>query len=136
MNNEFSGNFEAFVKPTKTADNKKTIVELTASYNFDEFCKSESFWDQTVRCSIVKEEEQENQEAMQTYAFQVLDLKHNKGSKDVKTYTIVLSKAFKHDEHILLDKFLHQPVVINWVKVQPDIDFEKKGKKKKGAEPF
>ena len=122
--NEFEGTFEFFCRPTKTGDNKKTIVELTTKYDLDFFCKAEKFWDQKITVRIVKEEFKDS-EKPKKYDFLVMDDKHNKGAKDIKTFTIFLGKLFDHDEHLELDEFLHQKVFITWNQLQPDIDFKK-----------
>ncbi len=122
---EFKGTFEFFCRPTKTADNKKTIVELTAGYNHDQFCEVEKFWDQKIILHLVKEEFKNSSKKSKSYNFLIFDNKHNKGSKDVKTFTIFMSKLFDLDELLELCEFLHQKVYVTWSKIQPDIDFEK-----------
>lgn len=123
--NEFEGTFEFFCRPTKTADNKRTIVELTTKYDYDFFCLAEKFWDQKISLSIVKEEIKNHAKSVK-FDFLVLDNKHNKGSKDIKTFTIFLGKLFDHDAHLALDEFLHQKVFVTWNQLQPDIDFSEK----------
>lgn len=122
--NEFEGTFEFFCRPTKTANNKKTIVELTSGYDHDQFCKAEEFWDQKIILNLVKEEMKKH-ETPQKFDFLIIDNKHNKGSKDIKIFTIVMSKLFDLDEHLKLCKFLHQKVFITWNQLQPDINFRK-----------
>jgi len=121
----FNGTFIFFCKPTNTADNKKTVVELTADYDLDEFIGIQKLWDETVNMSIVKEELQ-NIETPKSYGFQVLAPRVNKGSKDTKTYTVFLVKQFDMEEHLELDTMLYQSVYVEMREVQPDIDFDKK----------
>jgi hypothetical protein len=119
---EFSGNFEFFCKPTKSAKTKETIIELTGNYELEDFCSAQEFWDQKVTLNIVKEELKGKAEPI-TVGGTVYPPKPNKGAKDTKTYTITITKTFDHDVDMELFKLLYQPVYIEWSKIQPDIDF-------------
>jgi hypothetical protein len=122
---EFSGNFEFFCSPTKTADNKKLQIELTGNYDVEDFCEVQKFWDEKVTLSVIREEAKNVKGAIwQNVGVTVLAPKSNKGSKDTKTYTIKLVKPFDHDQDMELFKLLYQPVFIEWSKIQPTISFE------------
>lgn len=133
---DYEGFFEFFCKPTKTADNKKTIVELVADYKLEDFIKIQKLWDQPVRVSFVKEELKDSEDPI-SYDFQLFPApKVNKGSKDTKTFTVYLTKSFEQDKHIILDGFLHSPVYCTFKKNQPDIDFQETEEKSSGVEEW
>ena len=124
-NADFKGVFELFCKPTKTADNKKTVVELTAEYKLNEFMEVQKLWDETVNVSIVLEEVRDIETPVEL-DFIMLAPKVNKGSKDIKSFTVTIVRPFDIEDHLKLDKMLYQPVFVQMQKTQLDLDFDKK----------
>ena len=89
MENEFEGTFEFFCQPTNTADDKKTVVYLTAKYDLKRFCEAQAFWLQKVIMTVSKEiKEKKDKEVVNE--FHVKKVSCVPGAKGVSTYTIIL----------------------------------------------
>lgn len=122
MKEKFSGTFEFFCRPTKTADNKKTVVELTGNYSLEEFCNAQSFWDEKITISFVKEHEKDMKKSnVIESSFVIKKVEPKTGAKGVKNYTVVMEKLFEKEQHLELDLLLFESVFVKWDLIQPVI---------------